>query len=140
MKFLVEISILSSFLCVLRIIFDGIASSLHEQCEFGCDMAIMVLNATIIIPTNNFYKICATAIVIGCFCDVFHFVVQAMNTSLNIALQIEFEAIVVAIAIEKLMSIVAVPSSMDVVSLNIHKQYRMYVLYFLIFYPLICNF
>ena len=111
--FLVERSILSSFSYVLTIVFDRISLKLDEQREFGYDCGN---NENMTIITNNLCKIHATAIVVvGFLTHVFYHILQAINTSsLNIALQIQFEAVVVVV--NQLMS-TFVASSMDVVSL-----------------------
>ena len=62
----------------LTIIFDVIALNSDKQSEFECDCAN---NGRASVTTNDFYKIQTALFVIGFFVDVFHFILQAMDTS-----------------------------------------------------------
>ena len=116
---LMNVSISLSSSNVLTMIFIEIASNSDKQSEFECDCGN---NGQATVITNDFHKIHITPIVVGVFVDVFHFILQAMDTSsLNVALPIEFEAFIVGVvAIAQLILNFAV--SLSVTTVSSHTQ------------------
>ena len=88
--FLIKISILTSFLDTLIIVFDEINSNMDKLSEFECEY-VNNIYLDIIITHRN--KISVAAPAVGFFLAVFF--VQAMHdSSLNITILIEFESII----------------------------------------------
>lgn len=109
----IKLSILISSLDLLTIIFDEIAPRVHvdKPSEFECDCEN---NCHATINTKNVYKIRVTPLAVRFALDVFHLIMQAMDTlSIYLTVSIEFEA---AIVIGQLMLYFAVSSSNNAVS------------------------
>ena len=132
---LIKKSALISSSDVSTIILNVFGLNSDKPNEFECDCRNYDHVTTI---TNNYYTIHATPIVVALFVNVYHFVLQAMDTSsLNIELSIELETFVAETV--QLMLNFAVTLSIDAVSSHIQVRHSVCAVFSSLF-SFVCNF